>query len=182
VTESTGPIRCAVYTRKSTEEGLEQAFNSLDAQRESAEHFIASHAHQRWTCLPESYADGGYSGGNMDRPALQRLIAAVEAGEIDCVVVYRADRITRSLVDFAKIMEILQKHDVAFVSVTESFDTSQPGGRLHLHMMLSFAQYLRALHQARFADACRQGAQRARLAHEAVDHEEGPRDGRPFVR
>ena len=138
-------VRCAIYTRKSSEEGLEQAFNSLDAQRESAEHYIASHAHQGWTCLLDRYDDGGYSGGSMDRPALRRLLSDVEAGEVNCVVVYRADRITRSIVDFARIMDTLQTHDVSFVSVTESFDTSQPGGRLHLHMMLSFAQYEREL-------------------------------------
>ncbi len=138
-------IRCAIYTRKSTEEGLEQAFNSLAAQRESAEHYIASLAHEGWICLPERYDDGGYSGGSMDRPAIGRLLADIEAGDIGCVVVYRADRITRSLIDFARIMDTLQKHDVSFVSVTESFDTSQPGGRLHLHMMLSFAQYEREL-------------------------------------
>ena len=138
-------VRCAIYTRKSTEEGLEQAFNSLDAQRESAEHYIASHAHEGWVCLPERYDDGGYSGGTMDRPALKRLLANVEAGNINCVIVYRADRLTRSIMDFARIMDTLQTHDIAFVSVTESFDTSQPGGRLHLHMMLSFAQYEREL-------------------------------------
>ena len=140
-----GHVRCAIYTRKSTEEGLEQVFNSLDAQRESAEHYIASHAHEGWECLSARYDDGGYSGGNMDRPALGRLLADVETGEIDCIVVYRADRITRSLVDFARIMDTLQTHNVSFVSVTESFDTRQPGGRLHLHMMLSFAQYEREL-------------------------------------
>ncbi len=145
MSDHNGQIRCAIYCRKSTEEGLEQAFNSLDAQRESAEHYIASHAGEGWVCLPQRYDDGGCSGGNMDRPALQRLLADVEAGHIDCVVVYRADRITRSIADFARIMETLQTHDVSFVSVTESFDTSQPGGRLHLHMMLSFAQYEREL-------------------------------------
>jgi DNA invertase Pin-like site-specific DNA recombinase len=110
-------VRCAIYARKSSEEGLEQSFNSLDSQRESAEHFIASHAHEGWVCLSQRYEDGGFSGGNMDRPALRRLLADIEAGEVDCVVVYRADRITRSLMDFARIMDSLQAHEVSFVSL-----------------------------------------------------------------
>ena len=112
-------IRCAIYTRKSTEEGLEQEFNSLDAQRESAEAFIKS---QGWLCLPDHYDDGGFTGGDMDRPALQRLLADIAAGSIDCVVVYKVDRFSRSLLDFAKIMECLDLHQVSFVSVTQQFN------------------------------------------------------------
>src|SRR3954451_18026228 len=105
--------RCAVYTRKSTEEGLQQAFNSLDAQRESAEAFIASQQHEGWTCLPDRYDDGGFSGGNMDRPAMKRLLADIEAGKIDCVVVYKVDRLSRSLLDFARMMQTFEEHRVA---------------------------------------------------------------------
>ena len=107
-------IRCAIYTRKSTEEGLEQAFNSLDAQRESAEAYIAAQKHEGWTCLPDRYDDGGFTGGNLDRPALERLLADIRAGAIDCVVVYKVDRLSRSLIDFARIIEIFEKHKVSF--------------------------------------------------------------------
>jgi site-specific DNA recombinase len=120
---STSPlVRCAIYTRKSTEEGLEQEFNTLDAQRESAEAFIKSQAHEGWTCLPDRYDDGGFTGGNMDRPALQRLMADVEAGRIDCAVVYKVDRLSRSLLDFARIMETFEKRQVSFVSVTQQIN------------------------------------------------------------
>ncbi len=112
-------VRCAIYTRKSTEEGLEQEFNSLDAQRESAEAFIASQRHEGWVCLPDHYDDGGFSGGNMDRPALQRLFADIEAGGIDCVVVYKVDRMSRTLLDFARIIDLFGRFDVSFVSVTQ---------------------------------------------------------------
>ena len=105
-------VRCAIYTRKSTEEGLEQEFNSLDAQRESAEAFIRSQAHEGWTCLPVQYDDGGFTGANMDRPALQRLLADIEAGKIDTVVTYKVDRLSRSLLDFAKILETFEKNNV----------------------------------------------------------------------
>jgi site-specific DNA recombinase len=107
-------VRCAVYTRKSTEEGLEQEFNSLDAQREAGEAFIKSQAGEGWTLLPDRYDDGGFTGGNMERPALQRLLADIEAGKIDCVVVYKVDRLSRSLLDFAKMMETFEKHQVSF--------------------------------------------------------------------
>ncbi len=128
-----GPIatvRCAIYTRKSTEEGLEQEFNSLDAQRESGEAYIASQKSEGWECIPEHYADGGFSGGNMERPALDRLLRDIEAGKIDCVVVYKVDRLSRSLLDFAKIMDTFEKHSVSFVSVTQQFNTSTSMGRL----------------------------------------------------
>jgi hypothetical protein len=125
-------IRCAVYTRKSTEEGLEQEFNSLDAQREAGEAFIKSQASEGWTCLPDRYDDGGWSGGNMERPALQRLMADIEAGRVDCVLVYKVDRLSRSLLDFARMMETFDKYKVSFVSVTQQFNTATSMGRLVL--------------------------------------------------
>jgi site-specific DNA recombinase len=117
-------VRCAIYTRKSTEEGLEQEFNSLDAQRESAEAFIRSQTHEGWTCLPERYDDGGFTGGNMERPALQRLLADIRAGKVDCVVTYKVDRLSRSLLDFAKMMETFEQHGVSFVSITQQFNSA----------------------------------------------------------
>lgn len=110
-------IRCAIYTRKSTEDGLEQDFNSLDAQREAGESFIASQRHEGWIALPQRYDDGGFTGANMERPALKQLLADVEAGLVNCIVVYKVDRLTRSLLDFARIMETLEKHGCSFVSV-----------------------------------------------------------------
>jgi site-specific DNA recombinase len=145
-------VRCAVYTRKSTEEGLEQEFNSLDAQRESAEAFITSQQYAGWTCLPERYDDGGFTGGNMDRPALQRLFADIEAGKIDCVVVYKVDRLSRSLLDFAKMMETFDKHRLSFVSVTQQFNTATSMGRLVLNVLLSFAQFEREIISERTRD------------------------------
>jgi len=138
-------IRCAIYTRKSTEEGLEQEFNSLDAQRESAEAFIKSQAHEGWTCLPEHYDDGGFTGGNMDRPALRRLIADIEAGKVDCVVVYKVDRLSRSLLDFSRMMEVFDRQNASFVSVTQQFNTTHSMGRLTLNILLSFAQFEREI-------------------------------------
>jgi site-specific DNA recombinase len=132
-------IRCAIYTRKSTEEGLQQEFNSLDAQREAAEAFITSQKHEGWQVLPYPYDDGGYTGGNMDRPALQRLLADINRKAIDCVVVYKVDRLSRSLLDFAKIMELFDKQGVSFVSVTQQFNTTNSLGRLTLNILLSFA-------------------------------------------
>jgi site-specific DNA recombinase len=145
-------VRCAVYTRKSTEEGLEQEFNTLDAQRESAEAYVASQKGEGWVCLPEHYDDGGFTGGNMDRPALQRLMADIQAGNIDCVVVYKVDRLSRSLLDFARIMEVFDKRKVAFVSVTQQFNTSTPMGRLVLNVLLSFAQFEREIIGERIRD------------------------------
>lgn len=132
-------VRCAIYTRKSTEEGLEQEFNSLMAQREAAEAYIASQRSQGWSSLPELYDDGGFSGGNMDRPALRRLLADIERGRIDCVVVYKVDRLSRSLLDFARIIGVFDTRGVSFVSVTQQFNTSAPLGRLTLNILLSFA-------------------------------------------
>jgi site-specific DNA recombinase len=145
-------VRCAIYTRKSTEEGLEQEFNSLDAQRESAEAFIASQRHEGWVCLPDRYDDGGFSGGNMDRPALQRLFADIEAGGIDCVVVYKVDRMSRALLDFARIIDLFGKFNVSFVSVTQQFNTTNSMGRLTLNILLSFAQFEREMISERTRD------------------------------
>jgi site-specific DNA recombinase len=147
-------VRCAVYTRKSTEEGLEQEFNTLDAQRECAESFIKSQAAEGWQCLADHYDDGGYSGGHMDRPALQRLLTDIEARRVDAVVVYKVDRLSRSLLDFAKMMEIFDRHQVAFVSVTQQINSATSMGRLMLNVLLSFAQFEReiALEQAAAED------------------------------
>jgi site-specific DNA recombinase len=145
-------LRCAVYTRKSTEEGLEQEFNSLDAQRESGEAYIAAQKHEGWTCLPTRYDDGGFTGGNMDRPALQRLLADIDAGKIDCIVVYKVDRLSRSLIDFSKIMDVLDRNHVSFVSVTQQFNTSTSMGRLMLNVLLSFAQFEREIISERTRD------------------------------
>jgi len=147
-----GTIRCAVYSRKSTEEGLEQEFNSLDAQRESAEAYIASQRHEGWVCLPDRYDDGGFTGGNMERPALKRLFTDIEAGNIDCVVVYKVDRLSRSLLDFARMMELFDKHAVSFVSVTQQFNTTSSMGRLTLNILLSFAQFEREIISERTRD------------------------------
>src|SRR5881392_1361742 len=117
-------VRCAIYTRKSTEEGLEQEFNSLDAQRESGEAYIRSQQHEGWTCLPDRYDDGGFTGGNLERPGMRQLVADIEHGKIDVVLVYKVDRLSRSLLDFARLMETFDRHRVAFVSVTQAFNTS----------------------------------------------------------
>ncbi len=145
-------IRCAIYTRKSTEEGLEQELNSLDAQRASAEAFIASQRHEGWICLPETYDDGGFSGGSMDRPALKRLMEDIAAGQIDCVVVYKVDRLSRSLLDFTRIMEGFDSKGVSFVSVTQQFNTTHSMGRLTLNILLSFAQFEREIIGERIRD------------------------------
>jgi site-specific DNA recombinase len=145
-------VRCAVYTRKSTEEGLEQEFNSLDAQRESGEAFIKSQQHEGWVMLPERYDDGGFTGGNIDRPALKRLLADAEAGKIDAVVVYKVDRLSRSLLDFTKLMEVFDRQKVSFVSVTQQFNTATSMGRLVLNVLLSFAQFEREIISERTRD------------------------------
>jgi site-specific DNA recombinase len=138
-------IRCAIYTRKSTEEGLDQEFNSLDAQRESAEAYVKSQGHEGWICLPERYDDGGFTGGNMDRPALRRLVADIEAGKIDCVVTYKVDRLSRSLLDFARMIDLFDRKQVSFVSITQQFSTTHSMGRLTLNILLSFAQFEREI-------------------------------------
>jgi site-specific DNA recombinase len=138
-------IRCAVYTRKSTEEGLDQEFNSLDAQREAAEAYIQSQRSEGWTLLPDRYDDGGCTGANVDRPALQRLLQDVGTRRVDVVVVYKVDRLSRSLLDFARLMEVFEAHDVSFVSVTQQFNTATSVGRLMLNVLLSFAQFEREI-------------------------------------
>ncbi|MBF0453673.1 MAG: recombinase family protein [Magnetococcales bacterium] len=145
-------IRCAVYTRKSTEEGLDQEFNSLDAQRESCEAYIASQKQEGWVLIQDRYDDGGFSGGNLERPALKKLLEQIEAGLVDCLVTYKIDRLSRSLMDFAKLVEIFDRRSVTFVSVTQSFNTTNSMGRLTLNMLLSFAQYEREITAERIRD------------------------------
>lgn len=145
-------LRCAVYTRKSSEEGLEQSFNSLDAQRDACEAYIASQKHEGWVLLSDAYDDGGLSGGSMDRPALKRLIDDIRANRVDIVVVYKVDRLTRSLADFAKLTELFDTHNASFVSVTQHFNTSTSMGRLTLNVLLSFAQFEREVAGERIRD------------------------------
>lgn len=145
-------VRCAIYTRKSTDEGLDQDFNSLDAQREAAEAYILSQRGQGLAALAERYDDGGFSGGNLERPALERLLADVRGGAIDCVVVYKVDRLSRSLIDFARIIDVFEKHNVSFVSVTQQFNTTNSLGRLTLNILLSFAQFEREIIAERTRD------------------------------
>jgi site-specific DNA recombinase len=147
-----GKVRCAIYTRKSSEEGLEQDFNSLDAQREACAAYVLSQASEGWNLLPEIYDDGGISGGTLERPALKRLLADVAAGQIDIIVVYKVDRLTRSLLDFAKLVETFDKAGTSFVSVTQSFNTTTSMGRLTLNMLLSFAQFEREVTAERIRD------------------------------
>lgn len=144
--------RCAVYTRKSSENGMEQDFNSLDAQRESGEAYIKSQKSEGWTTVRKHYDDGGFSGGNMDRPALKNLIADIKNRLIDVVVVYKVDRLSRSLHDFAKLVELFDEYGVTFVSVTQSFNTKDSMGRLTLNMLLSFAQFEREVTGERIRD------------------------------
>jgi site-specific DNA recombinase len=151
-TRRKGTVRCAIYTRKSSEEGLEQEFNSLQAQREACEAFITSQRHEGWACLRAGYDDGGFSGATMGRPALQRLLADIAAGRVDTIVVYKIDRLTRSLADFAKIVEILDTRGASFVSVTQQFNTTTSMGRLTLNVLLSFAQFEREVIGERIRD------------------------------
>ncbi|MFN4115249.1 MAG: recombinase family protein, partial [Inhella sp.] len=139
----TAKKRCAVYTRKSTDEGLDQEYNSLEAQRDAGLAYIASQRHEGWIAVNDGYDDGGYSGGNVDRPALKRLLADIEAGRVDIIVVYKIDRLTRSLPDFAKLVEVFDRNGVSFVSVTQQFNTTTSMGRLTLNILLSFAQFER---------------------------------------
>jgi DNA invertase Pin-like site-specific DNA recombinase len=149
----TPPVRrCAIYTRKSSEEGLEQGFNSLDAQREACEAYVLSQAGEGWVALPDHYDDGGYSGGSMERPGLQRFLADIRAGQVDVVVVYKIDRLTRSLADFARIVEQFDAREVSFVSVTQAFNTTTSMGRLTLNVLLSFAQFEREVTGERIRD------------------------------
>lgn len=145
-------IRCAIYTRKSSEEGLEQDFNSLEAQREACEAYVRSQAHEGWRLLPARFDDGGFSGGNMERPALKQLMELVRSGSIDTIVVYKIDRLTRSLSDFARLADLLNTHNVSFVSVTQQFNTTTSMGRLMLNVLLSFAQFEREITGERIRD------------------------------
>jgi site-specific DNA recombinase len=145
-------LRCAVYTRKSSEEGLEMEFNSLDAQREACEAYVASQRAEGWILVPDRYDDGGFSGGTLERPALKRLRADIEAGKIDVVVVYKIDRLSRSLMDFSRLVELFDQHKVTFVSVTQSFNTTTSMGRLTLNVLLSFAQFEREVIGERIRD------------------------------
>src|SRR6202163_2013204 len=151
-TRRNGTVRCAIYTRKSSEEGLEQEFNSLQAQREACEAFINSQRHEGWVCLRTAYDDGGFSGATMDRPDREQLLADITAGRVDTVVVYKIDRLTRSLADFAKIVEILDAKGASFVSVTQQFNTTTSMGRLTLNVLLSFAQFEREITGERIRD------------------------------
>jgi site-specific DNA recombinase len=151
-THTSRRLRCAIYTRKSSDEGLDQAFNSLDAQREASAAYISSQKHEGWTVLPTLYDDGGYSGGTLDRPALQRLLADIADGTVDVVVVYKIDRLTRSLFDFAKIVEAFDARGVSFVSITQQFNTTTSMGRLTLNVLLSFAQFEREVAGERIRD------------------------------
>src|SRR5476651_2134393 len=170
-------FRCAVYTRKSSEEGLEQEFNSLDAQREACEAYVTSQKHEGWWTLPGLYDDGAYSGGTMERPALKRILEDIRARKIDIVVVYKVDRLTRSLADFAKIVEVFDAQGVSFVSITQAFNTSTSMGRLTLNVLLSFAQFEREVTGERIRDKI--AASKAKgmwmggrppLGYDAVDH------------
>ena len=145
-------IRCAIYTRKSVTMGLEQEFSSLDAQREAAEAYIKSQASEGWSMVPEVFSDGGFSGGTIERPALKELLAAVRRGEVDCIVVYKVDRLSRSLLDFTRIMEVLEQHNCNFVSVTQQLNTTNSMGRLTLNILLSFAQFEREIISERTRD------------------------------
>ena len=151
----TGPakrVRCAIYTRVSTDQGLDQDFNSLDAQYDASQAYIRSQAHAGWTLLRAKYDDGGFSGGNTERPALQRLLEDVRAGKVDVIVVYKVDRLTRSLADFAKLVELFDAHHMSFVSVTQQFNTTTSMGRLTLNVLLSFAQFEREVTSERIRD------------------------------
>jgi site-specific DNA recombinase len=146
------PVRCAIYTRVSTDHGLDQEFNSLDAQYEAASAYIKSQAHAGWTLIRSRYDDGGYSGGSTDRPDLQKLLDDIRARKIDVIVVYKVDRLTRSLADFAKLVELFDAHGVSFVSVTQQFNTTTSMGRLTLNVLLSFAQFEREVTSERIRD------------------------------
>src|ERR1700724_3794496 len=146
------PVRCAIYTRVSTEQGLDQEFNSLDAQYDAASAYIKSQAHAGWALIRSRYDDGGYSGGSTDRPDLQRLLDDIRARKIDVIVVYKVDRLTRSLADFAKLVELFDVHGISFVAVTQQFNTTTSMGRLTLNVLLSFAQFERELTGERIRD------------------------------
>ncbi|CAG4885111.1 protein of unknown function [Georgfuchsia toluolica] len=145
-------LRCAIYTRKSSEEGLEQSFNSIDAQREACEAYVVSQRHEGWKVLPARYDDGGFSGGTLDRPSIQRLMADIQSGLVDLIVVYKIDRLTRALSDFAKMVEVFDAYNASFVAVTQHFNTTTSMGRLTLNVLLSFAQFEREVTGERIRD------------------------------
>ena len=173
-------VRCAIYTRKSTDEGLDRDFNSLDAQREAAEAFILSQRGEGLVALPERYDDGGFRGGNLERPALQRLLADIRASEVDCVVVYKVDRLSRSLIDFARIIEVFEKQSVSFVSVTQQFNTTNSLGRLTLNILLSFAQFEREIIAERTRDKMSAARRKGKWTggHPMLGYDIDPRGGR----
>jgi len=183
--EESKVVRCAIYTRKSTEERLDLEYNSLDAQRDAGEAYITSQKAQGWQVLPERYDDGGFTGGNLDRPGLQRLKADIQAGKIDCVVVYKVDRLSRSLMDFARLMQVFDEHEVSFVSVTQHFNTTHSMGRLTLNILLSFAQFEREIISERTRDkiaaARRRGKYSGGKPPYGYDIERGPGGARLVV-
>ena len=176
-------VRCAIYTRKSTEEGLQQEFNSLDAQREAAEAFIVSQKHEGWQVVADHFDDGGFTGGNMDRPALKRLLAAIEAKTIDCIVVYKVDRLSRSLLDFARIVEIFDRNGISFVAVTQQFNTTSSLGRLTLNILLSFAQFEREIISERTRDKMSAARRKGKWigGHPVLGYDIDPKGGRLVV-
>ena len=176
-------VRCAIYTRKSTEEGLQQEFNSLDAQREAGEAFIVSQKSEGWQVITDPFDDGGYTGANMDRPALKRLLAAVEARAVDCIVVYKVDRLSRSLTDFARIVEVLDQNGVSFVSVTQQFNTTTSIGRLTLNILLSFAQFEREIISERTRDKMSAARRKGKWigGHPVLGYDIDPKGGRIIV-
>ena len=173
-------VRCAIYTRKSTEEGIDRDFNSLDAQREAGEAFILSQRSEGLIALSERYDDGGFSGSNMNRPALQRLVADIRAGAVDCIVVYKVDRLSRSLIDFARIVETFEEHHVSFISVTQQFNTANSLGRLTLNILLSFAQFERELISERTRDKMSAARRKGKWTggHPVRGYDIDPRGGR----
>jgi site-specific DNA recombinase len=177
------PIRCAIYTRKSTEEGLDQEFNSLNAQREAAEAFVRSQRHEGWELLATPYDDGGFTGGNMERPALQRLIADISRGAVNCVIVYKVDRLSRSLLDFARMMELFDRHGVSFVSVTQQFNTTSSLGRLTLNILLSFAQFEREIISERTRDKLSAARKKGKWigGHPMLGYNIDPKGGRLVI-
>jgi len=182
-TPSPASIRCAIYTRKSTDEGLEQEFNTLEAQREAGAAFIESQRHEGWITLPERYDDGGYTGANMDRPALKQLLADIASGKVNCIVVYKVDRLTRSIHDFFKILEILERFNVTFVSVTQQFNTTTSFGRLTLNMLLSFSQFERETTSERTRDKMRAARRKGKFVggNLVLGYDLAPKRGALFV-
>jgi site-specific DNA recombinase len=179
----TAVVRCAVYTRQSVEERGKNGFGSLEAQREAAEKYISLYPEKRWQLIPTKYEDSGISGGTLDRPALTRLRSDIASGEIDCVVVYRSDRLSRSIRDFLELMEEFDKHRAAFVSVSEQFDTSTPGGRMHRNMLLTFAQYERELIAERTRDKVHAARRRGKFIGGLLPlgYDRDPKGGRLVV-